>query len=148
MTTAGQTMQTCVQPYLFFGGRCEEALAFYKSAIGAEIQMMMRFNEAPEKPPEGQLPKGFENKIMHASFAVGESTLMASDGCGEGGTHSGYSLSLNLSAEDKAKRAFAALSEGGSVTMPLSKTFWSPCFGMLTDKFGVAWMVHVPGEHG
>ena len=89
---------------------------------------------------------GFENKVMHASFRVGETTIMASDGCGAGSTFNGFSLSLSVSSAAEADRAFAALSQGGTVTMPLGKTFWSPCFGMLTDKFGVGWMVGVPCE--
>lgn len=144
MATSTMTTTT-VQPYLFFGGRCEEALAFYKKAIGAQVDMMMRFNEAPEQPPAGTLPPGFEKKIMHSSFRVGETTLMASDGCGEGEQKfEGFSLSIVLPTEAEAKLAFEALSAGGKVTMPINKTFWSPCFGMLTDKYGIAWMVTVP----
>lgn len=136
---------TIVQSYLFFGGRCEEALAFYKSAIGAEVDMLMRYNEAPEQPPDGMLAPGFENKVMHAAFRVGGTTLMASDGCGgeEEGSFSGFSLSISVRTEAEADRTFAALSEGGTVTMPLGKTFWSPKFGMLTDRFGLGWMVNL-----
>ena len=135
---------TIVQSYLFFGGRCEEALAFYKSAIGAEVDMLMRYNEAPEQPPDGMLAPGFENKVMHAAFRVGGTTLMASDGCGgEESSFSGFSLSISVRTEAEADRTFAALSEGGTVTMPLGKTFWSPKFGMLTDRFGLGWMVNL-----
>lgn len=137
--------QTAIQPYLFFGGRCEEALSFYRTALGAEIEMMMRFSESPEPMPEGSLPRGFENKIMHSSFRVGGATVMASDGCGGDAKISGFSLSLSVATPEAAKKAFSALSAGGKVDMPLDKTFWSPLFGMLTDKFGVAWMVSV--EH-
>lgn len=135
-----------VQPYLFFGGRCEEAIAFYRNALGAEVEMLMRFKDSPEPPPEGMLPPGFENKVMHASFRVGETTLMASDGCGEAGGFAGFSLSYAAPSEADAAAVFAALAEGGTVQMPLAKTFWSPCFGMLTDRFGVAWMVNVEAE--
>jgi PhnB protein len=137
---------TVVQPYLNFSGRCQEALDFYGKAIGAKVEMAMRFNESPEPTPPGVLQPGFEKKIMHASFTVGESRIMASDGCNDQTKFSGFNLSLTVANEGEAKRTFAALSDGGSVTMPLTKTFWSPCFGMLTDKFGVSWMVIVPGE--
>ena len=132
-----------VQPYLFFNGNCEEALDFYKKAIGAQVEMMMRFNESPEPPQPGMVPPGFEKKIMHASFRVGQTTLMASDGCSTEKNFSGFSLSLAVPGEAEADRAFAALAEGGTVQMPLGKTFWSPKFGMLTDKFGIGWMVSV-----
>lgn len=135
-----------VQSYLFFGGRCEEALAFYKSAIGAEIQMVMRFNESPEPMPPGAIQPGFEKKVMHSSFRVGQTTLMASDGCGPESTFEGFSLSITVGTVEEADRAFNALAAGGKVTMPLTKTFWSPRYGMLTDKFGVDWMVMVAGN--
>ena len=137
-----------IQPYLLFGGRCEEALAFYQSALGAEIVMKMRYNEAPEGPPPGMLADGFETKIMHSAFRVGDNLLMASDGCGgpdEAG-FGGFSLSLTLPTQDEASKAFDALAEGGSVMMPMGETFWSPLFGMLTDKFGLGWMVTIPDE--
>ncbi len=136
---------TTVQPYLFFGGRCEEAMSFYRDAVGAEVGMKMRFSESPEKPPPGQLKPGFENKIMHAQFQVGESTVMASDGCGEESGFKGFSLAINVATVEQADRAFNALAKGGTVTMPLAKTFWSPRFGMLTDRFGVGWMIGIPG---
>ena len=132
-----------IEPYLFFGGRCEEALEFYRTAVGAEIQMMMRFKESPEPMPPGSIPPGFEEKIMHASFRIGASRLMASDGNEAGAKFDGFSLSIAMSSEAEADRVFAALSEGGKVGMPLSQTFWSPRFGMLTDRFGVGWMVSV-----
>ena len=142
-----QNKDRIVEVYLFFNGRCEEAVEFYRKAIGAEVQMMMRFKEAPEQPPAGMLPPGFENKIMHCSFRVGQTMVMASDGCGTGTPKfEGFSLSIAVPTEADADRVFAALSEGGKVTMPLNKTFWSPRFGMLEDKFGIAWMVNVtPG---
>lgn len=136
------TTKMLVQPYLFFGGRCEEALEFYRAALGAEVEMLMRFKESPEPTPG--LPECFEDKIMHASFRVGETTLMASDGrCDGPANFDGFSLSITVSDETEASRVFAALAEGGLVTMPLEKTFWAPKFGMLQDRFGVGWMISV-----
>ena len=138
-----------VQVYLFFNGRCEEAVEFYRKALGAEVEMMMRFKESPEPMPPGRLAPGFENKIMHSRFRIGQTTVMASDGCGaDKAGYEGFSLSLAVATESEADRAFAALAEGGKVEMPLAKTFWSPRFGMLTDRFGVGWMINVtpPGQ--
>ncbi len=132
-----------VQPYLFFGGHCEEALAFYGTALGAKVDFLMRYKESPEPMPPGRLPAGFENKVMHATFHIGGTTLMASDGCEENAHFEGFSLSLALPTEAEVNRAFAALADGGKVEMPLTKTFWSPCFGMVTDRFGVGWMVTI-----
>jgi PhnB protein len=133
-----------VEPYLFFNGRCEEAVEFYKKALGAEVLMLMRFKDSPEPHPPGMLPPGSENKIMHVSFRVGETTVMASDGRCTGQTSfQGFSLSLAVAHEAEAERIFAALSDGGQVQMPLAKTFWSPRFGMVADRFGVGWMVTV-----
>ncbi|MFO1311220.1 MAG: VOC family protein [Burkholderiales bacterium] len=133
-----------VEPYLFLEGRCDEAIAFYKSALGAEVTMLMRYREAPDPPPPGMLPPGSDDKIMHASLKIGASTVMASDGmCSGKPSMQGFSLSLTVDTEGEAERAFAALSAEGQVTMPLGKTFWSPKFGMCTDKFGVGWMVIV-----
>jgi len=134
---------TLVQPYLFFGGRCEEALEFYRTALGAKVDFLMRYKESPEPAPAGRLPAGFENKVMHATFRIGGTMLMGSDGCEEGAKFEGFSLSLAVPTEAEADRAFAALSAGGKVEMPLGKTFWSPRFGMLTDRFGIGWMVSV-----
>ncbi|MEX1042703.1 MAG: VOC family protein [Pirellulaceae bacterium] len=134
---------TNVQPYLFFSGRCEEAIEFYKSTIGAEVTMLMRFSDSPDQPPEGMLEAGFENKVMHASLSIGGSPIMASDGCDSNESFKGFRIALTLPTEAETKRAFSALAEGGQVDMPLDKTFWSPCFGMLTDKFGLGWMVSV-----
>jgi PhnB protein len=139
-----QENSRAVQVYLFFNGKCEEAIGFYRQALGAEVEMMLRFKESPEPPPPGMVPPGFENKIMHASFRVGRTTVMASDGCGnEPMTFQGFSLSISVPNEADADRVFAALAQGGQVQMPLGKTFWSPRFGMLTDRFGIAWMVNV-----
>lgn len=137
---------TPIQPYLTFGGRCQEALAFYSSAVGAQVDMLMLFKDSPDPVPPGMLAPGFENKVMHCSFRIGGNTLMASDGCSEASGFSGFSLSYTVNSEADARRIFAALSDGGQVQMPLNKTFWSPCFGMLTDRFGLAWMIMVPGQ--
>ncbi|HVF70832.1 MAG TPA: VOC family protein [Chthoniobacterales bacterium] len=131
-----------IQPYLFFGGRCEEAIEFYRTAVGAEVEMQMRFKESPEPQPE--LPECFGDKIMHAMLRIGDSAVMASDGrCNGEANFEGFSLSITVTDESEAERIFAALSEDGLVTMPLEKTFWAPKFGMLQDRFGVGWMVSV-----
>jgi PhnB protein len=131
-----------IQPYLFFDGRCEEAIAFYRKTLGAEVQMLMRYKESPDPVPAGMLPPGSENKVMHASLQIGETVVMASDGHCSGKTNfHGFSLSITVPSAADAERVFAALADGGKVTMPLGKTFWSPCFGMLADRFGVGWMV-------
>ena len=134
-----------VGSYLFFSGRCEEALEFYKQAAGATVDFMMRFNESPDPVPSGMLQAGFENKVMHASFRIGETTIMASDGCDDKSTFSAFRLALTVHAEADDRRVFDALAAGGRIDMLLAKTFWSPCYGMLTDKFNVGWMVIVPG---
>lgn len=133
-----------IQPYLFFSGRCEEALHFYEAAIGATLGMIMYFKDAPDPPPEGTLAPGFEDKVMHACFYVGSSMIMASDGCGEATGFEGFTLSLTLPDEAACKKAFDALANGGEIRMPLGRTFWSPCFGMVQDKFGLGWMITVP----
>ena len=133
-----------VQPYLFFNGRCEEAVEFYKTALGAQVLFSMRYKESPEPMPKERVPAGFENKIMHTSFRVGETTVMASDGCStDKPKFEGFSLSVSVPNENEAERVFTALSKGGKVEMPLAKTFWSPRFGMVEDKFGIGWMVSV-----
>ena len=131
-----------VQPYLFFDGRCEEALEFYKHSLGAEVLMLMRNSDNPEPSPPGMLPAGSERKVMHVSFKIGETTLMASDGRNGGQPEfKGVSLSLTVPDSDAARRSFDALAEGGQVQMPLGKTFWAPMFGMVADRFGVGWMI-------
>ncbi len=133
-----------VTPYLFFDGRCEEAMEFYKKALGAEVAMMMRFKESPDPHPPGMMPPGTENKIMHATLRIGDTTVMASDGHAKGSPKfEGFSLSLNAKNEAEAERLFAALAEGGQIRLPLTKTFFSPRFGMLADKFGMGWMIIV-----
>jgi len=136
------TSKASVQPYLFFGGRCEEAIEFYRKALGAELVMISRFKDAPERQPG--LPECFDEKVMHATLRIGETLMMASDGRCEGqAVFEGFSLSITLADEAEADRVFSALSDGGLVTMPLEKTFWAPKFGMLQDRFGVGWMVSV-----
>jgi PhnB protein len=136
-----------VQPYLFFNGRCEEAVEFYRNALGAQVLFTMRYKESPEPMPPDRVPPGFENKIMHTSFKVGDTVVMSSDGCStEKPKFEGFSLSISVPNEKEADKVFAALSNGGKVEMPLMKTFWSPRFGMVEDKFGIGWMVTVPGE--
>jgi len=133
-----------VQPYLFFDGRCEEALEFYRKAVGAEVTGLMRWKDCPEPAQPGTVPPGSENKVMHASFRIGETTLMASDGrCMGKPTFQGVSLSLTVPNDAEAERLFAALGDGGQVQMPLSKTFFSSRFGMVADRFGVSWMIIV-----
>ena len=133
-----------VQPYLFFEGRTEEAVEFYKKALGAKIEMLMRNKDSPEPPPPGMCPPGSEDKVMHACFRIGDGAVMASDGrCSGKPNFQGFSLSVNAADESEAKRKFAALSEGGQVHMPLGKTFFSPCFGVVADRFGVSWMIIV-----
>jgi PhnB protein len=133
-----------IQSYLFFDGRCEEAVEFYRKALGAKVEMLMRFKESPDPPPPGMVPPGFDDKVMHTSFRIGDTVVMASDGCTDGKANfKGFSLSLAVDKEADADRYFNALADGGQVQMPLGKTFWSPCFGMLTDRFGVGWMINV-----
>ena len=136
-----------VQPYLMFNGRCEEAIEFYKKAIGAEVQMLMRFKEAPDPIPAGMAPPNWDNKVMHACMQIGDSQVMASDGClANGPNFNGITLTLTVDNEADAARKFGALSDKGQVTMPLGKTFFAKSFGTATDRFGVSWMVIVPAE--
>ena len=133
-----------IEPYLFFDGRCEEAINFYQRALGAEVLMMMRNQDSPEPAPPGMLPEGSGNKVMHASLRIGNSTVMLSDGhCAGQPDFRGFSLSVSTDTAAEAERLFAALAEGGKVQMPLAQTFWSPKFGMVADRFGIGWMVSV-----
>jgi len=135
-------MQT--QPYLFFDGRCEEAIEFYRGALGAEVTMLLRFKEGPEPQQPGMVPPGAGEKIMHASLRIGDATVLASDGrCLGQPSFQGFAVSLTVPNEAEAERLFAGLAEGGQVQMPLAKTFFSPRFGMVADRFGVSWMVCV-----
>jgi PhnB protein len=133
-----------IQTYLFFEGTCEAALDFYKHAVGAEVQMLMRYRDAPDPGTRSMVPPGNDDKIMHASFRIGDSIVMGSDGRASGRANfQGFSLSLTVKAPAEAERAFTALADGGQVDLPLAKTFWAPLFGMLTDRFGVRWMVQI-----
>jgi len=136
-----------VQPYLVFEGRCEEAIEFYKKALDAKVEMLMRFKDAPQQPPAGECAPGSDDKVMHAALKIGEATVMVSDGrmLGKPGFQ-GFALSLDLKNKEEAERRFRALSEGGQVQMPLGKTFFATVFGMVADRFGVSWMVIVPAK--
>lgn len=142
------TMQKVeVSNYLFFSGRCDEALEFYRLHLSAEINFLMRFSDAPDPLPEGTLQEGFEHKVMHAQFSIGAVRMLASDGCNDAEKFSGFRIALTIPTEAEAHRIFAALaSDGGRIDMPLMKTFWSPLYGQVTDQFGVGWMVMLPGE--
>ena len=134
-----------VQPYLFFEGRAEEAAGFYQKVFGAELQMLMRYKDSPQPCPEGMIPPGAEGKVMHMSLKIGDGEVMGSDGrCSGKADFEGFSLSYPAKDAADADRVFAALADGGEVQMPLGKTFFSPRFGMVTDRFGVPWMVIVP----
>lgn len=133
-----------IQPYLFFDGRCDEAIEFYQKALGAKVEMLLRFKEAPDQPPPGTMPPGSENKVMHCSLRIGDSVIMASDGhCAGQAKFQGFGLSLQARDPAEAERLFKAIGDGGTVQMPLGKTFFSAAFGMTTDRFGVMWMVVV-----
>ena len=138
-----------VQPYLFFDGRCEEAVEFYRRALGAEVEMLMRFRDGPEPAQPGMVPPGAEDKIMHAAFHIGDTQVMASDGqCSGKASFSGIALTLNAASNSEAEKLFNALAQGGKVNMPMSETFFAHRFGMVADKFGVGWMVLNPKQPG
>jgi PhnB protein len=142
-TTKTNSVQS-LQPYLFFGGRCEDAIEFYRSALGAEVTMLMRFRDNPEP---GMCAPESEDKVMHANLRIGDFTLLVSDGRCEGKpAFQGFALSLTLANEAEAERLFTSLADGGQVQMPLARTFFSPRFGMVTDRFGVSWMLMVAQE--
>jgi PhnB protein len=129
-----------VEPYLFLDGRCEEALDFYKKALRAEVTSLIRFKDSPD--PTMNQPGQAGDKVMHAVFRIGETTIMASDGRNTGKpTFQGFALSVSVANEAEADKLFNTLSQGGQVQMPLTKTFFSPRFGMVADRFGVSWMV-------
>jgi PhnB protein len=133
-----------VQPYLFFDGRCDEAVEFYHRALGAEVTMLMRFKDSPEPHDPGMMPPNAGDKVMHVSLRIGETTVLASDGRCEGRpSFQGFALSLMVPDEAEAERRFAALADGGQVQMPLTKTFFASRFGMVADRFGVSWMIYV-----
>lgn len=132
-----------VQPYLFFDGKCEDAIEFYKKSLGATVNMLMRYKDSPEPPPPGCGPVD-ANKVMHVQFQIGDTVIMGSDGRATGNPKfEGFALSLLVKTEADADKAFNALANGGKVEMPLAKTFFSARFGMVVDKFGVFWMVLV-----
>lgn len=130
-----------IQPYLFFGGRCEEALRFYERALGAKVEMLMKFSDSPDPLPPGMIAPGFETKVMHSSLRIGDGVVMASDGSNTDEKSSKVSLSISVKNNAEVDKLVAALAEGGQVTMPPGKTFWSPYFGMVQDRFGIGWMV-------
>jgi PhnB protein len=141
-----------VQPYLFFDGRCEEAIEFYRGALGAQVDMLMRFKDNPDLSERQDTqdssacmsPPDAADKIMHASFRIGDTTIMASDGrCGGSPDFRGFSLSISVPQSSDAERVFATLAQDGKVEMPMAQTFFSQRFGMVTDRFGVSWMVLV-----
>ena len=133
-----------VQPYLFLDGRCEEAINFYVKVLDAKVEGRMRYKDCPEPAQPGMCPPGAEDKVMHAAFKIGETTVMASDGRCEGKpSFQGFSLSVNAASDAEAEKLFAALGEDGQVQMPMSKTFFSSRFGMVADRFGVSWMIIV-----
>jgi PhnB protein len=128
-----------VQPYLFFEGRCDEAIEFYKKSLGATVDMIMRFKEAPD---QSMVAPGSAEKVMHAAVRVGDAQILMSDGrCAGNANFNGFSLAVSAANEADAERMFNGLADGGQVRMPMAKTFFSPCFGMVADKFGVGWMV-------
>jgi PhnB protein len=134
-----------IQPYVFFEGRAEEAAEFYGQVLGAKVEMLMRYADSPDPIPAGMVPKGSERKVMHMALTIGDSMLLGSDGnCSGQPKFGGFSLSYTAATEADAERVFAQLAKGGQVRMPLGKTFFSPKFGMVADKFGVGWMVIVP----
>lgn len=131
-----------VQSYLNFDGRCEEALEYYKRALGAKVDALMRYGDNPEAC--AMMPPGSQGKVLHSSFTIGETRVMASDcECRGQPTFQGFSLSLNPKTEPEAHKLFNALADGGKAQMPLTKTFFSPCFGTVADKFGLNWMIVV-----
>jgi PhnB protein len=130
-----------IQPYLSFEGRCDEAIEFYKKAIGAKVEMVMRFKDAPD---QSMISPGNADKVMHAALRAGDAMLLMSDGrCTGSANFHGIALALTATSDADAKRMFDALADGGKVNMPMTKTFFSSNFGMLSDKFGVGWMVLV-----
>ena len=137
-----------INNYLFFSGNCENALNFYTEKLGANIHFLMRFSDSPEPLPADLSAPDYQNKIMHAEFTIGNTRFLTSDGCGDGTNMSGFSLALTLETPEEVNKVFSALAKDGTVNMPLAKTFWSPLYGQVTDKFGVDWMVMLPGNKG
>jgi PhnB protein len=136
-------MKTTIQPYLFFNGRCEEALDFYRKALGAEVTALLHYRDSPDPASANNTA----DKVMHANFQVGETQIMASDGqSGAEPGFEGFALALNVATEVEAMRLFDGLRDGGQVQAPLTKTFYSPCFGMVSDRFGILWMIIASAE--
>jgi PhnB protein len=133
-----------VEPYLFFDGNCDEAIETYRRILGAEVTMLMRYKESPDPLPPGAVPPGWDNKVMHANLRIGDSFLMLSDGKSQKQTFGGFALSLTVPDEAAGRKTFGALADGGQVVMPLGKPFFAKLFGMVTDRFGVMWMVILP----
>ncbi|WP_016954958.1 VOC family protein [Catenovulum agarivorans] len=138
--------QANLNTYLFFNGQAEAAIAYYQQHLSAELTLMMRFNESPDPIPEGMLPKGYEQKIMHAQIKVADHELFISDGCAPDEQPQGFSIALTLTESEEVERIFNALAQDGNIIMPLEKTFWSPLFGQVKDKFGISWMLMLPDE--
>jgi PhnB protein len=135
-----------IEPYLHFDGRAEEAAEFYQQAVGATVEMILRYQDSPDKPPPGMVPPGSDNKVMHMALRIGNTTLLGSDGACKGKpAFGGVDLALQVSGPDEAKRMFDGLAQGGTVRMALTKTFFSDAYGILVDKFGVTWMLVSPG---
>ncbi|HEU5080977.1 MAG TPA: VOC family protein [Opitutaceae bacterium] len=142
MSTAVATALT-LNAYLNFDGRCEEALNFYQKELGAKVTMLMRFKDSPE-PADPSCGPIQPDKVMHCSFTIGESVIMASDCNAQGKVKfEGFSLAVAAPDEATVRKMFNALANGGQVCMPLDKTFFSPLFGVVSDKFGVSWMIMV-----
>lgn len=134
-----------IQPYVFFDGRCEEALRFYADKLGAKVLFKMHYKDAPPEAQRGD--SKWDDKVMHASIQIGESVLMVSDDCmNEQVTHNGFNLSLTADSLAEGEKLYNALAEGGSVNMPWQATFWTKGFGVVTDQFGISWMVTIPQE--
>jgi len=136
-----------VAPYVYFGGSCAEAIEFYRKALGAEVIMQMPFKDAPPGATPPGMPSNWGEKVMHATVKIGDSHVLMSDGCPDTKTMEGFSLSLTVPDANEAEKAFGALGKGGEIRMPLGKTFFSPAFGMLKDRFGVCWIVYVEQKH-
>ena len=135
-----------IEPYLQFDGRAEEAAEFYQQALGATVEMMLRFSQTPDQPPPGMLPPNSENKVMHMALRIGNTTLLGSDGACRGKpSFGGVDLALQVASPEEARRMFDGLAQGGTVRMALGRTFFSDAYGIVTDRFGVGWMIVAPG---
>jgi len=133
-----------IEPYLFFEGRCDEAVDFYRKNLGAEVSVLMRYKESPEPHQTGMLPPGSEDKVMHGVIKIGDTKVMVSDGrCSGKPAFQGFALTITAPDVARADKMFAALADGGQVQVAQAKTFFSPRFGMVTDRFGVLWIIIV-----